>query len=188
MSFLGLGSILLLSSIVSADTPSVAVRTVPHVDLQKYLGVWHEVARFPNRFQKQCDSDVTAEYSMLPDGRIRVVNRCRQQDGSESSAAGVARVVDPATNAKLKVRFAPSWLSALPFVWGDYWIVGLAEDYSYAVVGTPDRSYLWILSRTPSLDEPAWRSALDIIRQNGFDESKLTKTKQATRATEPRNP
>lgn len=178
MSSLALGLVLLLAPFVSADPTPSQVRTVPHVDLQKYVGVWHEVARYPNRFQKQCDRNVSAEYSLQPDGRIRVVNRCVKSDGSTSEAAGVARVVDTSTNAKLKVRFAPSWLSVLPFVWGDYWIIGLADDYSHAVVGTPDRSYLWILSRTPSLSDEAWRAARDIIRQNGFDETKLAKTKQ----------
>jgi apolipoprotein D and lipocalin family protein len=178
MSFIVLGLLLLLGTAVPANPSPSEVRTVPRVDLQKYVGVWYEIARYPNRFQKQCDANVSAEYSILPDGRIRVVNRCRKADGSRSEAAGVARVVDRATNARLKVRFAPAWLSVLPFVWGDYWIIGLAEDYSYAVVGTPDRSYLWVLSRAPLLDESAWRAALDAVRRNGFDESRLTKTRQ----------
>ena len=178
MSCYELGLVLLLASGVSAQTKSSDVRPVARVDLKKYVGLWYEIARYPNRFQKQCDRNVTADYSIQPDGRIRVVNRCIKPDGSTSEAAGVARVVDTATNAKLKVRFAPSWLGALPFVWGDYWIIGLADDYSSAVVGTPDRAYLWILSRAPSLDEQAWRAALAAIRENGFDESRLTKTAQ----------
>lgn len=133
MSFAGSGFLLLLASAVSAGVPSPEVRTVPRVDLQKYVGVWHEIARYPNRFQKHCDRNVTAEYSILADGRIRVVNRCLRTDGSQSEAVGVARVVDSATNAKLKVRFAPSWLKMFPFVWGDYWIIALADDYSYAI-------------------------------------------------------
>ena len=178
MSCCQLGLVLLLAHAMPVSASPSEVRAVPHVDLQKYVGVWYEVARYPNRFQKQCERHVRAEYSILADGRVRVVNRCRKADGSEDEAAGVARVVDTTTNARLKVRFAPSWLSALPFVWGDYWIIGLADDYSYAVVGTPNRSYLWILSRTPSLDESRWREALDIIRQNGFDESRLGRTRQ----------
>src|SRR5690242_13456471 len=128
------------------------VKTVPTVSLDRYIGEWHEIARFPNWFQKKCIGDVRATYARRPDGRIDVVNRCRQQDGSTSEAKGVARIVDARTNAKLKVRFAPAALSWLPFVWGDYWIIGLADDYSWAVVGSPNREYLWILARRPEVD------------------------------------
>ena len=110
------------------------VRTVPFVDLDRYAGDWFEIARFPNRFQRQCVGDVRASYARRADGRIDVVNRCRTDDG-RTEARGIARVVDERTFARLKVRFAPAWLSLLPFVWGDYWIIGLAEDYSWAVVG-----------------------------------------------------
>src|SRR6187397_1688173 len=149
------------------------VQTVRVVDLDRYLGEWHEVARFPNRFQKTCASDVVATYSKLDDGRIRVVNRCKVADGKIKDAEGVARVVDTATNARLKVRFAPAALSFLPFVWGDYWIIGLADDYSWAVVGTPDRKYLWILARVPRLDAAAFERALAAARASGFDTSRL---------------
>src|SRR4051794_39147267 len=135
------------------------VHTVPRVDLDRYLGEWHEVARFPNRFQKSCASDVVATYSKLDDGRIRVVNRCKMADGNIKDAEGVARVVDTATNARLKVRFAPAALSFLSFVWGDYWVIGLADDYSWAVVGSPDRDYLWILARRAQLDARSYETA-----------------------------
>ena len=149
-----------------------AVRTVASVDLQRYAGDWHEVARFPNRFQRRCVGDVRATYTIRPDGRLEVLNRCRTEDGA-IDAKGIARVVDIRTSAKLKVRFAPAALSFLPFVWGDYWILGLAADYSWSVVGSPDRNYLWILSRTPVLPSPALRAAVDIARANGFDASRL---------------
>lgn len=166
-----IGILMLLSGIVSAaDTP---VRTVTNVDLERYLGVWHEVARLPNRFEDHCVSDVTATYKRRPDGRLDVTNRCRTKDGGPDEANGVARVVDTSTNAKLKVRFAPAWLGVLPFVWGDYWIIGLADDYSYAIVGSPDRKYLWFLSRSPELDRASWDAALAIARDNGFDLSRL---------------
>src|SRR3954453_19006802 len=131
---------------------SAPVRAVDAVDLRRYIGHWFEIARFPNRFQQRCAGDVRATYALRPDDRIDVINRCRTADGRVTEARGVARIVDQRTSAKLKVRFAPAALSFLPFVWGDYWIVGLADDYSWAVVGAPDREFLWILSRTTTLN------------------------------------
>jgi apolipoprotein D and lipocalin family protein len=162
----------------AASVGETPVRTVGSVDLDRYLGRWYEVARYPNRFQRDCVSDVTATYARRDDGRIDVVNRCVEKDGGVSEARGIARVLDDPTGAKLKVRFAPAWLSFLPAVWGDYWIIGLDEGYEWAVVGTPDRKYLWILSRAPELDEPVYAEALDRARENGFDTSRLTPTAQ----------
>jgi apolipoprotein D and lipocalin family protein len=136
------------------------------------------VARFPNRFHQKCAGDVKATYSRRPDGRLNVVNECRTKDGGTTVARGVARVADERTRAKLKVRFAPAALSFLPFVWGDYWIIGLADDYHWALVGSPGRDYLWILSRTPQLDEADLEGAKAIAEANGFDTSRLTMTQQ----------
>lgn len=163
----------LLVLLAMADTP---VKTVAAVNLDRYAGEWHEIARFPTWFQKKCAGDVRATYARRSDGRIDVVNRCRQQDGSTSEAQGVARIEDARTNAKLKVRFAPAALSWLPFVWGDYWIIGLADDYSWAVVGSPNREYLWILARSPELDEKQYTTATRIAADNGFDISRLART------------
>jgi apolipoprotein D and lipocalin family protein len=157
------------------------VRTVEAVDLDRYAGDWFEIARYPNRFQRGCAGDVTASYSRRDDGRIDVSNRCRTADGA-ISAHGIARVADRKTRAKLKVRFAPGFLSFLPFVWGDYWVIGLGEDYSWAVVGSPDRKYLWILSRTPVLDPASYADALEAAHANGFDPDRLVKTSQSDRA------
>jgi len=154
------------------------VRTVDAVDLDRYLGDWFEIARFPTRFQRDCVGDVRATYTKRPDNRVQVVNRCRTADGGVKEAPGVARVVDPRTSARLKVRFAPAALSFLPFVWGDYWIIGLADDYSWATVGSPDREYLWILARTPTLDATRFAAALAAARGNGFDVERLVKTTQ----------
>ena len=164
----------------AARAQEAPVRTVDHVDLDRYLGDWFEIARFPNSFQRDCAGDVRASYARREDGRIDVINRCRDAAGGVSEAHGVARVVDDATSAKLEVRFAPAFLSFLPFVWGDYWILGLAEDYSWAVVGSPDRDYLWILARTPTVGDRAYEAALDAARQNGFDVSRLATTPQTT--------
>lgn len=158
-----------------------APRTVESVNLKQYSGTWYEIARFPNRFQDQCTGNVTAEYSIRPDGRIEVINRCRTADGSVDEARGIARRAGKdRSNAKLEVRFAPAFLSFLPMVWGDYWILGLGPGYSYSVVGDPNREYLWILSRTPTMTDAAYRSALEIAQVNGFDVSRLVRTDQGS--------
>lgn len=165
---------LMAAPLLGQTTPPV--RTVERVDLNRYVGDWFEIARYPNPFQRSCAGDVVASYSRRADGRIDVINRCRQSDGSHRDAHGVARVVDTRTFAKLKVRFAPAILSFLPMVWGDYWIIGLAKDHTWAVVGSPNREYLWILARTPALDAERFNAALDAVRSNGFDVGRLVKT------------
>lgn len=177
------GATIVLAAATALPTTGAAAqtaappRTVPFVDLDRYAGEWFEIARFPNRFQRQCVGDVRASYARRPDGRLDVVNRCRTADG-QIEARGVARIVDPRTFARLKVRFAPAWLTFLPFVWGDYWILGLADDYSWAVVGSPDREYLWILARTPQLDEKRAAAARGVAGANGFDVERLTPAAQ----------
>jgi apolipoprotein D and lipocalin family protein len=163
-------TVLLAASIVSP------VRTVPKVDLDRYAGEWVEVARFANRFQKKCAGDVRATYVRRPDGRIDVTNRCRTAEGTITDAHGVARVEDQETHARLKVRFAPAALSWLPMVWGDYWIIGLADDYSWATVGSPDRHYLWILARSPALGDKDYEAAVNAARSNGFAVERLIRT------------
>ena len=112
------------------------------------------------------------------DGRVNVTNRCAGEDGRTTTAQGVARVVDTRTNSKLKVRFAPALLSWLPMVWGDYWVVGLADDYSWAVVGSPDHKYLWILARAAALTGEPYERALSAARDNGFAVERLVTTRQ----------
>jgi apolipoprotein D and lipocalin family protein len=146
---------------------------VPHVDLDRYLGKWYEIASFPQSFQKGCNC-TTAEYFKTDGDYIRVLNSCRKgsPQGELKTADGKAFVSDPATNAKLKVQFF--W----PFK-GDYWIIDLADDYSYAVVGHPNRDYLWILSRKPSMDEITYKAILGRLKINGFDVTRLNKTNQS---------
>jgi apolipoprotein D and lipocalin family protein len=172
----------------SGQTPGPApLMVAPGVDLPRYMGTWHEVARLPFRFQSQCVSDVTATYTLQDDGTVLVVNRCRTKDGTTSEAKGIAKRARPeGPSTKLKVRFAPSWLSALPFVWGDYWILLLAPDYSYAVVGEPGRRYLWILSRTPSMDDVTYRSVLEQLKATGYDVSRLVSSQPPTAGEAPR--
>ncbi|HJU54257.1 MAG TPA: lipocalin family protein [Pyrinomonadaceae bacterium] len=155
------------------------LRVVPSVDLSRYAGLWYEIARLPNRFEEKCAGDVTAHYSLTEAARLKVVNRCRKKNGEMSEAEGVARLADKrGANTRLKVRFAPSFLSFLPFVWGDYQIIELAPDYSYALVGEPSRKYLWILSRTPRMDEDTYRKLTEAASSQGFDVSRLVRTKQ----------
>ena len=160
-----------------AQTPA-PVHTVRFIDLNRYAGDWFEIARFPNRFQRQCVGDVRVSYARRTDGRLDVVNRCRTADG-QTEARGVARIVDGQSFARLKVRFAPAWLSPLPAVWGDYWVIGLASDYSWAVVGEPGRDYLWILARTSHLDHESIASARAAARANGYDVERLVPTAHA---------
>jgi apolipoprotein D and lipocalin family protein len=157
------------------------VQIVEKVDLSRYVGEWFEIARFPNRFQRQCLGDVRAVYAIRQDGRLDVVNRCRTNEGV-TEARGVARIVDSKTAAKLKVRFAPAILAFLPAVWGDYWVVGLAPDYSWATVGSPDRKYLWILGRAPAIGTEPYAAALEAATSNGYDVARLIKTEQAVPA------
>ena len=174
-------SFLLFFAVVSAAQEKSArpLEVVPSVDLSRYTGTWYEIARLPFKYQSQCVGDVTATYTLLDDGTIKVVNRCRKQNGETDEAEGRAKLAEQnGPNTKLKVRFAPAFLSWLPFVWGDYWIIDLAADYSYAVVGEPGRKYLWVLSRTPVLDETTFQGILDRAKGKGYDLTGLIKTQQ----------
>jgi apolipoprotein D and lipocalin family protein len=166
----------LLVAPMAGQSTAPDVTTVEAVNLERYLGEWFEVARLPAWFQRSCVGDVRASYAKRPDGRIDVVNRCRTSEGQIIEAHGVARVVDTHSSAKLKVRFAPAALSFLPFVWGDYWVIGLADDYSWAVVGSPDRKYLWILSRSATLEATRFDAAMAIVRAQGFNADRLQRT------------
>lgn len=163
-----------------ADLPPL--ETVPEVDLQRYLGTWYEIARIPQRFQRDCTA-TTATYSLEEDGDIRVLNRCRKGsvDGPVDEAEGRARVVDEETNAKLEVSFFG------PF-WGDYWIVELGRDYEYAVVGHPSRDYLWILSRTPTMEPRLYQDILQRLEGQGYDTDRLVRTEQPATAQVARAP
>jgi apolipoprotein D and lipocalin family protein len=168
----------LIAAAFSNASSAQQVQAVAKVDLNRYAGKWFEIARFPNRFQDDCIANVTAQYDKRADGEIDVINRCKQADGRIDEAIGRGRIDDAVSNAKLKVRFAPDWLGWLPFVWADYWIVDLADDYSVAAVGGPSRDYLWILSRTPTMSVTAYEALVNRLTAQGFDTSKLIKTRQ----------
>lgn len=162
----------LIAGIVAKKTKKPLV-TAPAVDLQRYAGTWYEIARLPEKYEKDCASDVTATYEPTIDGGLRIVNRCRRRDGSVKRAIGRAEVVDADTNAKLRVSFAPQLLDALPFVWSDYYVMDVASDYSSAVVGTPDRSHLWLLAREPTVSEEVRSAFIAKALGQGFDTSQL---------------
>lgn len=159
-----LSLILFLAGVVMAQTD---LKTVPYVDLNRYKGTWYEAAKIPNFFQRNCVSAATAQYELQQDGNIKVTNTCTEDDGSKNQVIGEARIEDKKTNAKLKVSFF-SILGWRP-VWGDYWVIGLPDDYSYAVVGTPSRKYGWILSRQFPMPEQKLKEAFDILKRNGYD-------------------
>ena len=143
------------------------LKTVPKVDLDRYTGLWYEIAKIPNRFQRKCASGTTAQYALRDDGKIDVINRCVKKDGNIIAAKGIAQVVETASNAKLKVSFVK--IFGLSLFWGDYWIIGLGEDYDFAIVGTPGRKYGWILSRTPSLSQEKLDEIYNILREQGYN-------------------
>jgi apolipoprotein D and lipocalin family protein len=173
-------SLIILSTAVFAAVLLVAVRsshaassfppliTVPHVDLIRYMGVWHEIARIDHSFQKDCKRS-SATYRMLPDGEVEVINRCvNGKDGRLREARGRAWSVDSENNARLKVSFF--W----PFR-GDYWIIDLGKEYEYAVVGSPNRQYLWILARQPVMDDIVSKGILERLTSQGFAVDQLVR-------------
>jgi apolipoprotein D and lipocalin family protein len=178
---------LLLSVATAAHAPpahaqgasaSRPLATIASLDVPRYMGTWYEIAKFPNRFQRDCVGNTTATYTALPDGRVKVVNRCRQADGSYKSATGVARQLGGSTSPKLEVRFAPAIFSFIPMVWGDYWVIDLDPDYRLAAVSDRKGEYLWILARTPTVDRASYDALLARIAAQGLDVAKLEATPQ----------
>ena len=151
---------------------SLRLQTVPIVDIKKYMGKWYEIASFPQRFQKGCHC-TTAEYTLSEKGYVIVENRCNKNsmDGPTAYIKGKAFVEANAGNAKLKVQFF--W----PFT-AKYWIIDLADDYQYAVVSHPNKKYLWILSRTPTMEAMTYAKIITRLKEKGFDLSKLRITQQ----------
>jgi len=162
--------LLIFFNMFSSNSNAQALETVSYVDLNKYAGKWYEIASFPQRFQKGCYC-TTAEYTWSEKGYVIVENRCNKDSvtGKQSSIKGKAFIVKNSGNAKLKVQFF--W----PFT-GKYWIIDLADDYTYAVVSHPNKKYLWILSRTSKMDETVYQQILSRLNEKGFDLSKLQQT------------
>jgi apolipoprotein D and lipocalin family protein len=164
----------------TAATPATlpAVTTIAALDVPRYMGTWYEIAKFPNRFQAKCVANTRARYLAQTDGSVQVLNSCITADGSTIDALGLAKQVGAATSPKLEVRFAPAWLSWLPMVWGDYWVIDLDADYQLAAVSDAKREYLWVLSRTPQTNAKAYDALLERLKAQHFDVKKLEPTPQ----------
>jgi len=183
---LAAAAVALPAQAIAAPVP--ALQSVPALDLTRYQGVWYQIALYPNSFQKQCVSNTTAEYKPLANGQIEVINQCKTVDGSISKVVGAARVKPPkvlgvpvakgSVNSQLEVRFAPAFLSWINAVWAPYWVIQLADDYRYAVIGEPGRKYLWILSRTPTLNPQDRAIISGLLQQQGYDPTKLQEEPQ----------
>ena len=162
----GCAAVLTKHAVGNAAVP----QPVKPVELGRYLGRWYELARYEQAFQKDCDG-VTADYALRPDGKLSVVNTCRKPDGSMKSAQGKAKIVDPVTNAKLKVSFFG------PF-YGDYWVLDHADDYSWAIVGEGSGRYLWLLSREAEPGAAKLAALVQRAKALGYDTSMLRITRQ----------
>lgn len=159
-----------------AQAPQPALVPIASLDVARYMGTWHQVALYPNWFQRRCVSDTVARYTALPGARVEVLNRCRNAAGEMIEALGEAQHIGAADSPRLKVRFAPAWLSWLPLVWGDYWVIDLDPAYSLVAVSEPSREYLWVLSRSPQPDPAAYDALLGRLQAMGFDLKRLERT------------
>lgn len=160
----------------ASPVSSPPLTSIPSLDLARYMGTWYEIAKFPNWFQRHCVSNTTAQYTLLANQQVKVINRCQQADGAIDQAEGTGK---PGKQpARLLVSFAPAWLHLLPVVWGQYWVIDLDPAYTLAVVSEPGRNYLWILSRNRQITQQAWQTLLQKLTGQGFDTSKLVRTIQ----------
>ena len=178
LTVLPLTSIKLAAQTTATPQALPAVATIASLDVPRYMGTWYEIAKFPNRFQAKCVANTRARYLVQTDGTLQVLNSCTVADGSTIDALGLAKQVGAATSPKLEVRFAPAWLSWLPMVWGDYWVIDLDADYQLAAVSDAKREYLWVLSRTPQVNAKAYDNLLERLKAQHFDVKKLEPTPQ----------
>ena len=159
---------LLVATLVPSARAADAVTSVPQLDISRYAGQWHEIAHLPFSFQAKCAGNITAAYTLREDSQIGVRNACRDIDGETQVADGIARPV-PGHPGRLEVRFTPDWLSWVPFLWADYWVIDLDPGSTWAVVGEPDREYLWILSREPAMDRALFERIKARATAMGYD-------------------
>lgn len=154
------------------------LHTVEKVELDKYLGVWYEVARKPMYFQNKCDRDVSATYTLNENGNIGVDNRCYTKDGQLNQSIGEAFIQNAPFNTKLKVSFLPESVRWLPIGRGDYWVLKIDDAYQTVLVGEPRRRYLWVLSRSAQPDQAVVKEYLDYAQSIGYDIGDVIHTKQ----------
>jgi apolipoprotein D and lipocalin family protein len=160
--------LLLLACFAPTAHAANPVTSVPELDISRYAGQWYEIAHLPMSFQDECAGDITAAYTLREDELIGVRNACRTADGETSVAEGVARQVK-GHPGRLEVRFAPDWLSWMPFLWADYWVIDLDPGYTWAVIGEPGREYFWILSREPGMDRALFEQIKTRAVAMGYD-------------------
>ncbi|MFB2578161.1 MULTISPECIES: lipocalin family protein [unclassified Acinetobacter] len=173
---LATAAVVLASQAQAQNTSTNPPQTVTQVDIAKYQGDWYEIARLPMYFQRNCASDSKANYRLNADNTVTVRNQCITKKGKLQVAEGLATSQNPPQNSKLKVTFLPKGLRWLPFGKGDYWILKLDENYQTVLIGGESREYLWVLSRTPNLDEQTYQDYVNTAKQQGYDVSKLIRT------------
>lgn len=168
-------AVLLCIAVTSAfaQAPVPALQAIQSLDVPRYMGTWHEISKYPNRFQKQCVRNTSAQYSLQKDGTVTVLNRCQLTSGEMDEAEGQARQIGGVKSPKLEVRFAPAWLSWLPMVWGKYWVIDLDAEYQLVAVSEPNREYLWVLARTQQVEKAKYDALLVRLKAKGFDLNKL---------------
>ncbi|MCT8089678.1 lipocalin family protein [Acinetobacter sp. C_4_1] len=167
-----------LGMVTMAYAQTKPLQTVERVELDKYLGVWYEVARKPLYFQNKCDRDVTATYTLNENGNVVVDNRCYTKEGKLTQSIGEAFIQNAPFNSKLKVSFLPEAIRWLPFGRGDYWVLKLDENYQTVLVGEPRRKYMWVLSRSPQPDQAVVNEYLEYAKTLGYDLGDVIHTKQ----------
>lgn len=170
-----------LGAVTMAYAETKPLATVEKVELDRYLGKWYEVARKPLSFQKKCDRDVTAMYTLNENGNIKVDNRCFTKDGEQTGSIGEAFVQNSPYNTKLKVSFLPEVIRWLPVGRGDYWVLKIDDNYQTVLVGEPRRKYMWVLSRTPHPDQTVVNEYLEYAKSVGYDLGDLIQTKQTAK-------
>lgn len=166
-------SLLAALFLFAAPATAAPLTTIPSLDVPRYMGGWYEIARYPNRFQKQCVGESRADYQLQPDGSVQVTNRCQLAGGEVEVAVGQARQLGGPNSARLEVRFAPAWLSFIPAVWGDYWVVDIDDDYQWVIVSEPSRNYLWLLARQACLPAEQVDALLSRLKDLGFSPERL---------------
>ncbi len=182
ISALGPQAVTAISALVAAvvaKNAKKALASAAHVDLDRFVGSWFEVARLPDRQDKDCVSDARVTYARTDNG-LRLLSLCRRDNGTIRRSTGRAKLADDATQARFKISYSHSALDALPFVWSDYTIIDVADDYSTAIVGAADRKHLWFLARQPAVADPAHQDFMNKARAQGFDTSALVYTRHTS--------